>query len=150
MGWRCQLVHENNHLMWLVWRPGVSSPCPLQPHSDQWWGGRGEGVRQLLTACHSLGLGGLLVWRDVALAVAQILTLFTHSSLARCCPHREKHWNLPTWGITRLLSSHHQLFLVYFWQWNSTSLQLVIVCNSPPITSLKVDFSDLGPNVCKK
>lgn len=55
----CQRVHKINHVILLVWRPGVSSPCPLQPQTDQWW----EGVGQVLTACHSLGLSDRLGWR---------------------------------------------------------------------------------------
>lgn len=33
------IVQEKSHWMWLVWWPGVFSPRPLQPPSDQWWGG---------------------------------------------------------------------------------------------------------------
>lgn len=41
-GWEAEgvtPVQEKSHWMWLVWWPGEFSPRPLQPPSDQWWGG---------------------------------------------------------------------------------------------------------------
>lgn len=116
-----KLVHENNHPMWLVWWPGVSLPCPLQPLSDQCWGG----VRQLLTACHSLG-GWLVGLEGDGLG---------------CGPIPHTPYGLITWQMLpsyrKALKSAHS--------WTNPAVQCIISTrNSPPTTSLKVDFSDFG------
>ena len=116
-----KLVHENNHLMWLVWWPGVSSPCPLQPLSDQCWGG----VRQLLTACHSLG-GWLVGLEGDGLGCGPI-------------PHTPS--GLITW---QTLPSYRKALKSAHSRTNSPVQCITSTCNSPPTTSLKVDFSDLG------
>lgn len=59
------LVPQTIHGMWLVWWPGGFSPRPLQPPSDQWWGGAATAPNSLSLAderpvvleWHGLGRG---------------------------------------------------------------------------------------------
>lgn len=67
-GWETEgvtLVPQTIHGMWLVWWPGGSSPRPLQPPSDQWWGGAATAPnslsltdeRPVVLEWHGLGCG---------------------------------------------------------------------------------------------